>query len=657
MSITVDIDNGGTFTDGFITRGNEVCAVKVDTTPHDLTVCFTDCLEEGAKKFGYASLHDFLRETAVIRFSTTAGTNAIIQKRGPRLGLIVTTGHERDLYSDGGSVLDVLVPREMVLGLADGASDDEIRGAAQRLLEAGARVIVVSLQNSFDDPSAERRIKRLVQKDYPKQYLGAVPVLLASEVTARPEAALRTNAAVINAFLHTVMVRTLYKADEDVRAAGYVRPLLIAHVNGGAARVAKTKAIDTYNSGPVAGLMGTAYMARLYGLPNVASIDIGGTSSDVGVIVNGQYTYNYNTFIEGMAINLPFVDVQSVGGGGGSIARVDPITKELTVGPDSAGAYPGPVCYDLGGVEATATDADVVLGNIDPNYFLGGRRALNLEKASETIREQIAAPLGISVEEAALRIRATIVRIGANALRAVLAEKRQQPESFALFAFGGAGGSYCAEIGAAVGMAQTYTFAHSAVFSAMGLSTADVVHSYEQAIRIPLSQAAATVNQALSEFQESALRDMRGEGFAEDGVRVSAELELSDGRTTQVVELAGLAINGASGELAVWHAAGGTGDPQVEVARLKAVGVVPHHAPVSFATESSDPSAARKGARPVYRDGGWQETPIYERDLLRSGHVVMGPAIIEAVDSTYVVPEGFRFAVDQYLNGIIAANR
>ncbi|TAK36757.1 MAG: hydantoinase/oxoprolinase family protein [Chloroflexota bacterium] len=654
MSITVDIDNGGTFTDGYITRDNEVRAVKVDTTPHDLTACFMDCLEEGAKQLEYSSLHDFLRDTTVIRFSTTAGTNAIIQRRGPRLGLVVTAGHEQDLYSSAASVLDSLVPSDMVLGVRPGSTDEEVRNTARRLLEAGARMIVVSLEDSFENPAEERRIKRLIQENYPKQYLGAVPVLLASEVTARPGAHLRTNAAVINAFLHKEMVRTLYKTDEDLRSTGYAQPLLIAHVNGGAARVAKTKAIDTYNSGPVAGVMGTTYLAKLYGLPSVASIDIGGTSTDIGVIIDGQYTYNLTPSIGGVPINLPLVDVPSVGGGGGSIARLDPITRQLTVGPDSAGAAPGPACYDLGGMEPTATDADVVLGNIDPSYFLGGRRRLNREKAAAAIQEQIAEPLGLSLEEAAQRIRGEIIRIGASALRDVLAAKRQQPDQFVLFAFGGAGGSYCAEIGASLGIRQVYTFAHSAVFSAMGLSTADVVHSYEKAVRQPLSQATEAVNSAVADYQRVAIRDMRGEGFAESSVIMSVELEVSDGKDLKVVPLAGLGIRDAADIASIRQTfSSATDDVKVEVVRVKAVGRVPHHKPVSHQNEGSDPSAARKGSRQIYRDGRWQETPIYERGLLRCGNSIIGPAVVEAIDSTYVVPSGFRLTIDQHLNGVL----
>jgi len=654
MGITVDIDNGGTFTDGFFAHGSEIRTVKVDTTPHDLTVCFLNCLEEGARAFGYPGLSQFLRDTDVIRFSTTTGTNAIIQRKGPRVGLIVSAGHEEDLYGNGlPSVRGELVAENMVAGVEPGASEDTVRALVRSLLEKGARLLVISLKDSYTDPQEERRLKQIIRDDYPRQYLGSVPVLLASEVTVRAGELQRTNAAVINGFLHKEMVRTLYKADEDLRKAGYTRPLLVAHVNGGAARVAKTRAIDTYNSGPVAALMGAAFMAGLYGMRNVVSIDIGGTSTDVGVIVDGKYTYDFEPAIHGWPVATPFIAVPTVGGGGGSIARVSAFTGELTVGPDSAGAVPGPVCYDLGGVEPTVTDADVALGVIDPSYFLGGRRRLSKEKAVEAIREQIAGPMRVSVEEAALAIRGRLIQIAAGEVSRVLAARGRRPEDFVLFALGGGGGSFGAEIGAALGIRQIITFPHSAVFGAMGLSTADVVHSYERPVHRRLAEAAEAIARAVADFREAALRDMRGEGFRAEAVSMGLELEINGGGGPQVVAIPGLELDAAARE-AVSRASGRDADEVVvEFVRLKAVGNVAHHVPEPEELEGSSPAAALKGSRPVYWSDRWQETDVYDRARLRPGNVVQGPAIIEAADSTFVVPAGCTYRVDQYRNGII----
>ena len=283
--------------------------VKVDTTPHDLTVCFNQCIKEGAKKFGYDDVEAFLKQTMLIRLSTTIGTNSLIQRTGPKLGLIVTKGYEETLYQDNNPVLGFVLDRELVIGVDEAVSDQgevlkpvdekEIRQAVKKLLESGARGFVVSLKNAHLNKANEQKIRSIIQEDFPVHYLGAKPVWLASEISNRADDGIRTNAGVINAYLHRDMVRYLYKADEQVRQQGFPHNLLIAHSNGGVARVAKTKAMDTYNSGPAAGLMGSAYVGRLYGLDKIVTLDIGGTSTDVGLIVNAEPTYDLSPPLPG----------------------------------------------------------------------------------------------------------------------------------------------------------------------------------------------------------------------------------------------------------------------------------------------------------------------------------------------------------------------
>ena len=220
MKLTIDIDTGGTFTDGFFTFGDRVEKVKVDTTPHDLTVCFNECIEEGARMFGFNSAADLLEETEVVRLSTTLGTNTLIQRSGPKVGVIVTAGFEGNLYgSDANPLLDFLVSRDMIVGLRedtrpDGSvatlvAEDEVRMAIRKLLESGARVIVLSLRRSYENPANERRVRDIVEADYPRHYLGSVPLLLSSEVSTRPDDQSKTNVAIINAYLHRELVRYL----------------------------------------------------------------------------------------------------------------------------------------------------------------------------------------------------------------------------------------------------------------------------------------------------------------------------------------------------------------------------------------------------------------------------------------------------------------
>ena len=308
MGVTVDIDTGGTFTDGFFTSGDQMVKVKVDTTPHDFTECFMKCIGEGARRF-QMSLGKFLKETEIIRFSCTIGTNSLIQKKGPRIGLIVSKGFENSLYNENGipPALNFLVSKEMIRGITSGIEgdgdgpssidEDELRQIVRDLLEKGARVLVVSLLGSGKNGLQETEVKQFVLAEYPRHYLGSVPILSASEMTNVPEEYFRTNTVLLNAYLHQEMVKVLYKAEENLRAFHYNKPLMIAHANGGVARVAKTRAIDTHNSGPVSGLMGALFMSRLYNEGNVITFDIGGTSTDVGVIHAGEITISEETTI------------------------------------------------------------------------------------------------------------------------------------------------------------------------------------------------------------------------------------------------------------------------------------------------------------------------------------------------------------------------
>ncbi|TDA70032.1 MAG: hydantoinase/oxoprolinase family protein [Clostridia bacterium] len=673
--VTVDIDTGGTFTDGFFACGEDFEKVKVDTTPHDLTVCIANCIDEGSKKLGYDSMAKMLRDTEIIRYSTTVGTNALIQHTGPKLGLIVSKGYETTLYREPDGrppVFDFVISPDMVIGITGEIGSngeeviqvdkEEIRAAVKQLLELGARIIAVSLLNSHLNPIHEKTVKETVEEDYPKHYLGSVPVLLGSETTSRGDNALRTNTALVNAYLHRDMVRYLYKAEDDLRKLEYGRPLLIDHATGGAARVAKTRAIDTYSSGPAAGVLGAAQLCRTFNLRKVVTLDIGGTSSDIALIIDGKNTYSLTPQIEGITVSSPAVNVLAIGAGGGSIARV--AGGVLTVGPDSAGAMPGPVCYGFGGMEATATDACLALGYIAPDYFLGGRRKLDKGAALEAIQHQIAQPLGISLEEASLRIKQGIE---ANVARSISALLKQHgyvnPEEFCLFVYGGAGGLFCAGISQQLGVKRVYTFPFSAVFSAFGSASMDVLHIYEEYFRFRLGPGPGpdleALNRVLAGMKQRAVRDMRGEGFAADHIAFSLELEvIAEGFEEAFMFTAPVSeIKGAQDIGLLYQAfvsASGAKEGEVVLLRLKATAPVAHYTMPKRRLGGTDPSPALKTIREVYWGGdGRQATPVYERERLEPGHVVAGPAIIEADDTTYVFPEGMVYVVDEYMSGII----
>ncbi|MCX7171257.1 MAG: hydantoinase/oxoprolinase family protein, partial [Proteobacteria bacterium] len=526
MGYTADIDTGGTFTDGLFTRGGEFHAVKTATTPHDLTLCFMECLKGGAQAFG-VSLAEFLEGTDLIRFSNTIGTNTIIERNGSRVGLLLTQGSEG--LAPAGEQKQPLLLAEMVLGIAEEVTADgkvvrvpaaaAIMAAAQTLIDRGARCLVVALANSEANPTNEQLVRATIKREYPRDYLGSVPVFLASDISARSGYAERINTAVLNAYIHSKLTRLLYKSGEDLRRNRYRGHLFIGHNNGAVARVAKTRAINTYNSGPAAGLLGAREIGALYAARHIVSADMGGTSFDLGLIHDGEPGFSLRPDVEGFRCNLPMLSILALGAGGGSIASV--AAGELSVGPKSAGALPGPACFDLGGVDATVTDANLVLGLLDPDYFLGGAKKLNVAKARAAIESRIARPLGISVEEAALRI---VNVVDANVAGEIAKLVGAVAQDALMVVYGGAGPLHCCNMAGAIG--KLVVTPYSAVFSAYSSSLMDVGHIYYRRCQTPLSVGSdfAALAGAVAAMRVRAEQDMRGEGYTAEKLVWSLEL-------------------------------------------------------------------------------------------------------------------------------------
>ncbi|MGD1120227.1 MAG: hydantoinase/oxoprolinase family protein [Dehalococcoidales bacterium] len=668
MKFTIDIDNGGTFTDGFLTGDGHIEWVKVDTTPHDLTVCFLKCIEEGAAKFGL-NMPQLLKNTEVIRFSTTHATNTLLQRSGPRLGLIVSQGYEDSLYSSGKSpAIDSVIPSGMVYGIDSTNLDKEqVRLAIRSLLGRGARMIVVSLLDSHLDQSVEKKIREISDDDYPKHYLGSVPLLLSSEVSTTGDNACRTNVALLNAYFHPDMVRFLYKAEDEVRKLGYRKPLLIMHADGGVARVAKTTAIMTHNSGPSAGVLGTTYMSRLYHLPYVASMDIGGTSADISLVINGRHGYKREAILEDIPVKLPSIEVYPAAAGGGSISR--PVNqRQIKVGPDSAGAMPGPACYGLGGTEATSTDACVALGYIDPDYFLGGKRKLDAGLAREVITEKLAKPLGISVEACGLLVTEAMEDICAGDISNLIKAGGYNPRDFVLFSFGGAGSIYCCGIADKAGIPRVYVFRFSSVFSAFGSSCADVLHAYESLVKMSLrrqdgSSQIEGFNKVVKGLMDSVLMDMRGEGFPPEKVSFSLELEATSKNVTSALESPVTLLERTQDIGRILDAfsrqnnLGRVDEMSIRLFRLRATSPAAHPALATHDFAGEIPGKALKGYREVYWKDGSRRTAIYSQPKLECGNVVVGPAIIESDDTVVLIPLGKKYTVDNLLNGVIESAR
>ena len=667
MGYSIGIDTGGTFTDGFFVNGGRVETVKVSTTPHDLTVCFLECIRAGAQQFGLA-VEDMLADTDVIRFSTTVGTNTLIERNGTKIGLLVSQGEESSLQVVSEEESPLVYP-QMVRALREAGSNgkarldrDEVLRAAQELLDQGARCLVVSLKDSDRDPSQERQVRTWLKEEYPRDYLGSVPVFLASDITQLPGDQERTNTAVVNAYIHARLVRLLYKADEDLRKRYYGHPLLVVHATGGVTRVAKTRAIHTYNSGPAAGLIGALALGRQYGARDLVSADMGGTSFDVGFVKGGQPSFSLRPEVEGLPLSVPMVAIRAIGAGGGSVAWIR--RGELRVGPQSAGALPGPACFNLGGTNPTVTDADVVLGYIDPDYFLGGRMKLDRDKAYQAIQSKVASPLGIGVLEAALAIRDMV---DANMGQEIRALVRSMGERFdpTLVVYGGAGPTHACGLASHAEIKRVITSRFAPVFSASAASSMDIRHIYSRSLGTLVKDsgrmlpAPEPIENAVAAMQTEALRDMRGEGLGEDQVSYLVEFMLSTGDKVSEgrVLLQGLDWKERLAEGLQDQAPKLVNEPRLYASAvfLHASTPIPGYEVRQHEVGSADPSAALKGTRQVCwtKDAGMTMTAVYDHALLAPGNVIEGPAIVEAPDTTYAVAQGWLYTVDAFRNGIL----
>lgn len=649
---TIDIDIGGTFTDGFFSDGTDIRTRKVLTTPHDITEGFMDCVRAGSEAFDVA-LETFLHRCAVARVSTTIGTNLLVQRSGPRLGLIVTAGYERTLYGAGEArILGRYIAPDMVRGVPEAVDErgrliDAVDGAAlleavRRLVQDGARMVVVSFRNAWRNPANEQRARALTRERYPVHYLRSVPLQIATEVVHVLDDHARTNSAVLNAYVHGEMARRLYRAEDKLRAAGFSQPLLVVHANGGNARVAKTVALNTLHSGPAVAVRGAATMAGLLGLRDIVTTDMGGTSLDVAVIRDGALPVSAISSVDGADLAMPMIEIEAIGAGGGSIARVE--NGRLRVGPESAGAAPGPACYGKGGMEPTVTDADLLLGLLDPEYFLGGRMRLDAAAARRVTERRVARGLGVGVEVAAWHIREAVNRLIAEEIGRRLAGRNAA--EVALFSFGGCGPLHACSVAALLGIPRIVAFPFGSVFSAFGSSTTNVRHTYSRTLALRADQT-TTIPQALAGFREQAARDMAAEGMGAAPIRLEATLHVQAAEGARTVPLP------VAGAIAVALPAGAR---MIERLDLVAECEVPHWVPQKRPPSSEIPRT--KGERTIYwRRAEAAATPVFDSLALRPGQVIVGPAVLEAPDTAYVVDPGWQLGVDAYGNFLMERHR
>src|SRR6202158_5954485 len=588
---SIDIDVGGTFTDLVINFNGKSVTKKVPTTPYDLSVCFSRVIEEGAGALGL-KIDELLPAIDMIRYSTTIAMNRLIEKKGPRLGLITTEGHEDVVligrgaqWIDGTRVQerrnlaiqkkpDPLIPRDMIVGVKERVDsrgkiirpldENDVREKVRYLVSRGARGFVVSLLWGFLNSANERRVKEIIRDEYKEFHIGYMPVVLAGQVVGKLGEYERTLAAILDAYLQRSMQIELSAMWDKLRERGYKKPLLMIQSSGGIAEVFRTTASRTFNSGPVSGLMGAHHVARILGYKNVVMTDMGGPSFDVGLVVEDSVrSYDFRPIIDRWMVGITMIKTLSIGAGGGSIATVNRLLQNrVQVGPRSAGSMPGPACFSLGGTEPTVTDADVVLGYLNPDYYFGGKMRLDKNRSIHAIREKIAKPLGMSVEEAAAIVRKIVNGNMASAIMKEVHLRGYSPEEFILFVGGGAGPThaegYMADIEKAV------TFAFSPVFCAFGSSTMDIMHVYEVSKKLtllePASQKLSTeydsFNQTVEKLGGQARGDLRGEGVDLAQATYVLELDMLYGGQFHVKRALSprLSLHGAPDVQAIWDA-------------------------------------------------------------------------------------------------------
>ncbi|HLC26769.1 MAG TPA: hydantoinase/oxoprolinase family protein [bacterium] len=692
----VGIDTGGTFTDiTVLTRTGELFLNKAATTPHDFSQGILNAVEEVAKSMG-TTPGELLRRISLFKQGSTVATNALITRSGGKVGFITTKGFEDTTLvmraigrADGLPEMEIkhvtkvtkpdpIVPRRLIRGVCERIDfagqilipiNREDAEKAVRFLVEEEKVdsIAVSLLFSWLNPAHELVVMDLIRKLYPGNGLY---VTLSHQLSPVAGEYARANTAIINCYLGPLVQKYVDGLDHRLKTSGFEGTLMVMQANGGIVHKDQVTAVGNLQSGPAGGMIATSYMASLLGHGNVISTDMGGTSFDVGIFTDGYWHYAREPIAQRYRILQPMIDIESIGAGGGTIAYVDSSTGRLMVGPRSAGASPGPVCYDEGGKEVTVTDANVLLGLIEPDYFLGGRKRLNREKAARAMEEQIAVPLGLSTVEAAAGIYDVINSKMSDLIRKQVVRAGHEPEEYVIYSFGGAGPVHAEAYAVELGIERIYIFPTSAVFSAFGIVTADVIHTLMNTHRVWMPADPADLNAKLDEMEGALMTTMEREGFKRDQVSfrrtffMRYKRQVNDvpvlcpfdrftpERVAELQTLFNRSYEDLYGEGASFAQAGS----EIIAIHVDIIGATPKPSLKKFPLAGADASTALKGQRRVYFSGAvrnYMETAIYDYQRLRPGNRIKGPAIVEAPITTVVISPKREAEVDEYLNIVI----
>lgn len=677
--LIVGVDVGGTFTDLFFLdeATGRTWIGKVPSTRGREAEGFLNGVRKGAGE---------LSSIATVVHGTTVGTNALLERKGGKAGIIATEGfrdvlemRRRDRPQTWGlwGQFEPVVPRERRLEvrertLADGtvhAAVDagDVVARARDLLALGTEAVAVTFINAYANPENERIAAAALKSIWPNAYVN-----ISSEILPEIREFERTSTTVLNAYLQPVVADYLNRLEADLAAQGFDGQVLIVQSNGGVMTVdmAKARPVRTALSGPAAGVIAAAHIATSAGFPNVVTGDVGGTSFDVSLIAGGQTALAAQTSIDfGLVVRTPMIEITTIGAGGGSIASVDR-SGILQVGPESAGAVPGPVCYGQGNDRPTLTDANVVLGRINAERPIGGAvTRLDTEAAAQAVKRHIGDPLGLDAVAAA----EAIVRVAnsrmAGAIRLVSIERGHNPRDFALMPFGGGGGLHAGALVKEVGLKAALIPPYPGVTSALGCVIADMRHDFVQTMNRTLAEIdLAALNAEIARMAEEGARllDRSGVAFVARETHVACDMLYVGQTHTVAAPLAwqpGQMLDASTIREAFerrYRDVYGRLLENIPIRLLNihvaAVGRRPKLDLAALVPSGGSVAQARQGTRPVYADGAWRDATVYARRELPVGAIVKGPAILEQQDTTIMVESDLQARVDELGNVVLERN-
>ncbi|WP_424193612.1 hydantoinase/oxoprolinase family protein [Ampullimonas aquatilis] len=695
----VSVDIGGTFTDCFVVWDGKYIEAKALTTHQNLALGFNEALGKANHVLGL-ELEEILGGVDSVRYATTLGTNALIEHKGPKIGMLVTAGYEATVplsrargYGEGLDNLgqqdmpnaqrpDPLVLAHMIRGVRERfdfegklvmpLDEDDVRVQIRSLVNLGAEIIVVALVNSVVNPAHEQRIEEILLEEYPSHLLGAIPVILSHQVAGRKGEYVRATSAIVDGYLHSTMYHALSALEQNLRAHRYEKPMLVIHNSGGMAQLNSTDALQTIHSGPVSGIAASEHLAMQADLGNVVATDMGGTSYDIGIVVEGGIKhYDFNPVIDRWLVSVPMVHLVTLGAGGGSMAKYDRMYKTVQCGPESAGSDPGPACYDRGGMNPTVTDADLVLGYLDPKNYAGGSIPLNPRRAVSAIEDALCDELDCDVIEAALLIRQKVDDNMANGLFTELRARGYDPKDFTYLAYGGNGPLHCCGIAQNLGIDKILAPPFSSVFSAVGAGNMHQLHIHEKSLYMVLYDSNTRhiyddydrFNGIVAELKELGTQDLLRQGVPLEQICHSLELDLRYGnqlvQTTAVIPKH--EVNGPGDVLNIisqfssdYGKRFGEGSQAPEAGiRINTMRVAAfvRLETVQFEDIKPVPASERKAppqpkeSRKCYFVGhqGSFDTPVWDRAAILPGVQIPGPAIIASEVTTFLVDPGWNF--------------